>query len=278
MPLDDTTVRVYAIVFVAITAVLVYTARFFHARRSRRAMHHGGAAGFERMPDWIGQGIETGRPLHLGFGSAAIGSETTPIAAAEAEFFYHIIRTTKDSDSAPLVSTSSAATVPLAQDTIRRAWEGDPQWNQAQWYPQGERSLAYAAGVSAMMGVEEPAAHVLAGSFGPELALMLNSADQLGQGTLAVSDQLDGQAIAFAMADEVLIGEQMFSAAAHLTSETTALADARVTDVWRGLLIMGLSILLLINFSAQLAIVSWTMVLAVALGLLVIGALLFRRS
>ena len=229
------------------------------------------------MSGWIGGGIETGRPLHLGFGSAAIGSETTPIAAAEAEFFYHIIRASKDSDSAPLISTSSAATVPLAQDTIRRAWEGDPQWTQAQWYPQGDRSIAYAAGVSAMMGVDEPAANVLAGSFGPELALMLNSADQLGQGTLAVSDQLDGQAVAFAMADEVLIGEQMFSAAAHLSSDTTALADARAVDVWRGLLIIGLSILLLINFSAQLPLVSWTLVLAGAVGLLVVGALLFRR-
>ncbi len=277
MPLDDTTVRVYSIIFVAITAVLIFTARFFHARRSRRSTGQG-AAGFERMPGWIGQGIETGRPLHLGFGGAAIGSEKTPIAAAEAEFFYHIIRATQSSDSAPLISTSSAATVPLAQDTIRRAWQGDPQWKQAQWYPQGDRSIAYAAGVSAMMGVDEPAGHVLAGSFGPELALMLNSAEQLGQGTLAVSDQLDGGAVAFAMADEVLIGEQMFSAAAHLSTDTTALADARVSDVWRGLLIIGLSILLLINLSAQLASVSGTLVLAAALGLLVVSALLFRRS
>ena len=278
MSLDDTTVRVYAIVFVAITAVLVYTARYFQARRPRRSNQQRGAAGFERMPGWIGQGIESGRPLHLGFGSAAVGAETTPIAAAGAEFFYHIIEASKSGDSAPLISTSSAATLPLAQDTIRRAWPGDPQWKQVQWYPQGDRSIAYAAGVSAMRGVDEPAAHVLAGSFGPELALMLNSAEQLGQGTLAVSDQLDGQAVAFAMADEVLIGEQMFSAAAHLTTDTTALADARVSDVWRGLLIIGLSILLLINFSAQLPFLSWTLVLAAALALLVVGALLFRRS
>ena len=278
MPLDDTTVRVYSIIFVAITVVFIYTARYFQARRSRRSIQQRGAAGFERLPGWIGDGIESGRPLHLGFGGAAIGGETTPIAAAGAEFFYHIIEASKSGDSAPLISTSSAATLPLAQDTIRRAWPGDSQWTQAQWYPQGERSIAYAAGVSAMMGVDKPAAHVLAGSFGPELALMLNSAEQLGQGALAVSDQLDGQAVAFAMADEVLIGEQLFSAAAHLSSDTPALADARVSDVWRSLLIMGLSILLLLNFSAQLPFISWPLVLAAALGLLAVGALLFRRS
>lgn len=274
--MDDTTLRVYSILFVSITAVLVYTARYFHARWSRRPT--GQSIGFEQMPGWVGQAIETNRPLHLGFGSAAIGTETTPIALAEAEFFYHIIQATSSSDSAPLISTASATTVPLAQDTIRRAWQGDAQWKQVHWYPQGDRSIAYAGAVSAMMGVDEPSAHVLAGSFGPELALMLNSAEQMGQGTLAVSDQLDGQAIAFAMADEVLIGEQLFSAAAHLSSDTTALADARALDVWRGLLIMGLSILLLLNFTKQLQFLSWSLVLAAALALILIGLILFRRS
>ena len=275
--MDDTTLRVYSILFVAITAVLVYTARYFQARRSRRPTQQQ-AIGFEQMPAWVGQAIETNRPLHLGFGSAAIGTESTPVAVAEAEFFYHIIQATSSSDSAPLISTASAATIPLGQDTIRRAWQGDSQWKQVHWYPQGDRSIAYAAAVSAMMAVEEPSAHVMAGSFGPELALILNSAEQMGQGTLAVSDQLDGQAIAYAMADEVLIGEQLFSAAAHLSTETTALADAHAQDVWRGLLMIGLSILLLLNVTKQLQFASWSLVLLAALGVILVGLMLFRRS
>ena len=146
---DDSTLRVFSILFVAVTAILVYTARFFQARPGRRANRRLGAA-LERMPAWVGQAIETDRPLHLGFGGAAVGAESTPVATAQAEFFYHIIRETQASDSAPLISTASSATVPLAQDTIRRAWEGEAQFKQVHWYPQGERSIAYAAAVSAL--------------------------------------------------------------------------------------------------------------------------------
>ena len=117
------------------------------------------------------------------------------------------------------------------------------------------------------MPVEEPPAHILAGSFGPELALILDSAEQAGQGTLAVSDQLEGQAVAFAMADEVLIGEQMFDAAAYLGTDTSAHADARVKDIWRGLLIMGLAVLLLLNVTKQLQVANWWLILLAVLAL-----------
>ena len=277
MPLDDTTVRVYSILFIAITAVLVYTARYFHARRSRRSSQQQ-SIGSNGCTVGSGRASRPARPLHLALAAPPSGRNRRLSPRPKPNSSITSSRRPSPSDSAPLISTASTATVPLAQDTIRRAWRGDAQWKQVQWYPQGDRSIAYAAGVSAMMGVDEPSAHILAGSFGPELALMLNSAEQLGQGTLAVSDQLDGQAIAFAMADEVLIGEQMFSAAAQLSSDTTALADARALDVWRGLLIAGLSILLLLNFTKQLQFVSWSLVLIAALGLLIIGAILFRRS
>ena len=209
--------------------------------------------GFERLPGWVGQAIEAGRPLHLSFGSAGIDKDNAAVAAAEAELFYHIIKAAGSGDVAPVISTSSSATIPLCQDTIRRAWDGNDRRARAQWYPQGPRSMAFAAGLTATMQVDNPSAHILAGSFGPELALILDSAQRQGQGSFAVSDQLEGQAIAYAMADEVLIGEQLFSAAAYLSNESTARADASVQDVWRGLLIMLMAILVLINVTRQLA-------------------------
>ena len=273
--MDETTLRVYSILFILGTIVLVYTARFFRARRSHRLSQQQ-VVGFEHLPAWVGQAIETSRPLHLSFGSADVGGDSAVIAAAEAELFYHIIKAAQSSDVAPVISTSASATLPLCQDTIRRAWDGADRQARAQWYPQGPRSIAFAAGLTATMQVDQPSAHILAGSFGPELALILDSAERSGQGTFAVSDQLEGQAIAFAMADEVLIGEQLFSAAAYLSHESSARADATVQDVWRGLLIILLAILLMLNVTRQLQMLSWQIVLASALGLLTIGVLLYR--
>ena len=271
--MDDTTLRVYATIFLMITVVLVYTARFFHARRPRREAT---GAAFKRLPGWVGRSIESRKPLHLSLGGAALDGDNVVVATAEAELFHHIIESAGASDFAPIISASSPASVPLCHDTIRRAWQGDDRRDRVRWYPGGPRSLALAAGVVASRGEDEPAAHVLAGSFGPELALVLDSADRRGQGTFALSDQLEGQAIAYAMADDVLIGEQLFSAAAHLDPESRARADADAQDVWRALLMALVAILLLLGAARELQIMGWQMVLPGALALLIIIALVAR--
>lgn len=274
--MDDSTLQLYTILFVAITILLTYAARVFSARRTRR-MSQGRVPGWARLSAWAGEALEAGRPLHLSFGSAGIDADSAPVAAAEAELFYHVIKAAGAGDVAPVISTSSAATIPLCQDTIRRAWDGDERRSRAQWFPGGPRSMAFAAGLTASMQVEDPAAHILAGSFGPELALILDSAERQGQGSFAVSDQLEGGAIAYAMADEVLIGEQLFSAAAWLSPDSTARADAAVQDVWRGLLITLMAILVIINLAGQMQIARGWLILGGALALALAGVVFVRR-
>ena len=275
--MDETTVQVYSVLFVLATVVLVYTARYFGARRSRRRAQRQ-IAGFDAIPGWASQAIESNRPLHLAFGSAGVGEDNTAVALAEAEFFHHVIQRVGAGDVSPIVSTSAAATVPLGQDTLRRGWPRGGTLTRAQWYPQGRRSIGYAAAVSCVIESERPSAHIFAGSFGPELALMIDSADRRGQGSLAVSDQLQGQAVAYAMADEALIGEELFAAAAYVAEDGRAPADAIVMDVWRALLIMGMSVVLLLEAARQMPWLSWQAVAVGSLILLGLGLLVYRRS
>lgn len=274
--MDQTTLQVYSVLFVAATVVLVYTARYFLGRRGRRRAQRQLAA-VERLPGWTAQSIEANRPLHCAFGGAGIGADNTPAALASAEFFHHIITGANTADIAPIVSTASAATLPLAQDTLRRAWEGNGGLARARWYPGGERSLAYAAGVTAALHEDEPAAHIIVGGFGAELALMLDAADRRGQGSLAVSDQLEGQAVAYAMADAALIGEEIYAAPAYVSAEGRAGIDAAVLDVWRGLLILGLTLLLLFNVSRTVVWLNWLLIALGVAVVIVIGVVLGRR-
>lgn len=275
--MDETTLQVYSVLFVMATVVLVYTARYFQARRARRRSAQRQIEGFGVIPGWVGQAIESNRPLHLAFGSAGIGEDNTAVALAGAEFFHHVIQRASASDASPIVSTSAAATVPLGQDTLRRGWLAGGALTRAQWYPQGKRSIGYAAAVSGVVASERPSAHIFAGSFGPELALMIDSADRRGQGSLAASDQLQGQAVAFAMADGVLIGEELFAAASYVVEEGQAPADAIVMDVWRALLIMGMTVALLLEAAKQMPWLSWPAVAVVSLVLLGLGLLVYRR-
>ena len=274
--MDQTSLQVYSVLFVMATVVLVYTARYFQGRRGRRQTQRQ-IAGFASLPVWTGQAIESNRPLHLAFGSAGIGGDNTAVALAEAELFYHIIQRASASDISPVVSMSAAATVPLGQDTVRRAWQGGDTLARVQWYPQGKRSIGYAAAVTSAVEADQPSAHIMAGSFGPELALMLDSADRRGQGSLAVSDQLQGQAVAYAMADEFLIGEELFAAASYVAEDGQAPADAMVMDVWRALLIMGLTVLLLLEVAKQMPWLSWPVVAVVSAILIVFGVIIYRR-
>ncbi len=271
--MDETTLQVYSVLFVLATVVLVYTARFFHERRGRRRRQRQ-LAGIDQIPQWTTQSIESNRPLHLAFGDAGVGGENTPAALAEAEFFYHIIQRANSSDMPPIVSLSAAAAVPLGQDTLRRAWHKGDYLSRLQWYPQ---DLAYAGAVTASMAVDEPVAHIMAGGFGAELALMLDSADRRGQASLAVSDRLDGQAVAYALADHALIGEELFAASSYVSEDGGGRIDAATLDVWRGLIILGLTVLLLLEFSKQLPLLSWQLAAAVAAILIVLGAIIYRR-
>ena len=274
--MDQTTLQVYSVLFVLATVVLVYTARYFQARRSRRRAQRQ-IAGFDAIASWAGRAIESNRPLHLALGSATVGEDNTAAALAGAEFFHHVIERVGAGDVSPIVSTSAAATVPLGQDTLRRGWPGGGTLTRAQWLPQGRRSMGYAAAVSGVIESERPSAHIFAGSFGPELALMLDSADRRGQGSLAVSDQLPGQAVAFAMADEALIGEELFAAAGYVAEQGRAPADAIVMDVWRALLIMGMTVVLLLEAAKQMPWLSWPAVAVASLILLGLGLLVYRR-
>lgn len=274
--MDKTTLQVYSVLFVLATALLVYTARYFQARRVRRRAQRQ-IAGFEAISGWTGQAIESNRPLHLAFGSAGIGEDNTAVALAEAEFFHHVMQRVGAGDVSPIVSTSAAATVPLGQDALRRGWLSGGTLTRTQWYPQGKRSIAYAAAISAVVESERPSAHIFAGSFGAELALMIDSADRRGQGSLAVSDQLPGQAVAYAMADEVLIGEELFAAAGYAVEAGRAPADAIVMDVWRALLIMGMTVALLLEAAKQMPWLSWPAVAVASLILLGLGLLVYRR-
>ena len=272
--MDTTTQQLLSALFVFVTAVLVIAARILQSRAaSRRKLRE--IPAFARIPDWGSQAIEADRPLHLAFGSASLGEESTATALANAELFHHIIAQHNAGDTPPALSTSAPTTVPLASANVDAAWGRAGGARNVHWFPQGKRALGYAAGVSAVIGDDAPPAHILAGSFGAELGLILDSAWRSRQGTLAVSDQLEGQAVAYAMADEALIGEELFAAPAYVTDEGRVSADAIVMDVLRALLMIVVTGALVLGMAGRLPWLSWPLLAGIGVVALVLGASLW---
>lgn len=241
--MDETTQVVSILIIMLVLVVNVIATQF--ARRRRDVFPLRAIPAYEAIPSTIGLSIESNRPLHLSMGGAGIGGLSTPLALAAAELFYQVTRRAAIGDVPPVLTLSDASALPLGQDTLRRAYRSQGhleryRYYSTRWYPSGARSLAFAAALTSMIVDDKVSANLFAGSFGTELALIMDVGRRRGLPGIAVSDQLEGQAVAYAFSDQVLIGEEVFAAGAYLGGEAGSVAETFTVDVLRWALVLGL--------------------------------------
>ena len=247
----DVTTQTYVVLLLLAALVISTVARLVIRRRTGfYPLRPIGA--YQRLPMAIGAAIEANRPVHMSLGSAGIGGKDTPLALATADLAYHTLRAAAIGDAPPLITMSHGAVLPLAQDTLRRAYASRGMLaryprGSAQWYPQGARSLAFAAALTGVMTDNRVLINVLGGSFGPEMALPAEAAARHRQQLFASSDQLEGQAVAYALADQPLLGEELYVAGAYLGNEPSRQAMVITLDTLRLALVAVLAILVLVS-------------------------------
>jgi hypothetical protein len=211
-------------------------------------------AAYSTMPMMVGAAIEANRPLHLSPGSAGLAGNSTLLALSSAELFYQVSQRAAISNVSPILTVSDTTAIPLGHDTLRRAYQSRNlvdryRRGNVRWYPSGTRSLAFAAALTATMGDDNVGANFMVGSFGPELALIADAAYRRNQPLIAASDQLEGQAVAFAVSDKPLIGEEIFAAGAYLGSDAPQMGSVITQDVLRWLLIAAIVVTAVLAFA-----------------------------
>jgi hypothetical protein len=197
------------------------------------------------LPEQAADAVESSNRIHFSLGSGALGESSSVSALAAVEVIYRLSERLAVSRQTPLITLSQPLTLPLAQDTLRRAYEfrrnmGHYRSSAAAWYPQGARSLSFAAGAASLAADTDAHSSVLMGRFGVEMALLGESALRHDQGLIAHSDLPEGQAVAFAQADEVLLGEELYVAAAYLNGSPLERGGVVTLDVLRWLVIVGI--------------------------------------
>ncbi|MCC7452004.1 MAG: hypothetical protein IT324_31655 [Anaerolineae bacterium] len=214
-------------------------------------------AAYTRIPLAAGEAVESGKAVHLSFGSSAVRDSTTLSALATSAILYHFAERAALGDRQSIVTMSDPVTLGLGQDTLRRAYKaqgvlGKYQTTMARWYPQGALSLAFAAGVGTAIADEGIATNVLLSRYGPELMLIGESAIRSNQSIIAQSDQISGQAVAYAIADMPLIGEELYVGEAYLGRTALAQGGVIAQDILRYLIvviIIGMAILAFLGIS-----------------------------
>ncbi len=238
---DSTTQILTIVIFFLTLVVTIIVTQFVRRRRGLYTLRE--IAAFQRLPSMIGEAIESNRLVHMSLGNAALGGENTLVTLANAELMYQVARRAVIGTAAPIFTVGDSSALPLAQDTLRRAYASrgivsSMPYSSARWYPgSGGHSLALAAALTATVVDDKVGANILGGSFGTELALVGYAAARRNQSIIATSNLLEGQAVAWVMSDEALIGEEVFTAGAYLGDSSSQVAGVVTLDVLRLLLI-----------------------------------------
>lgn len=218
----------------------------YFVRRRRTPLALRPIEAYRVMPLIADETIESNRLPHISLGASGIGGETTVTALASADVMYYLVRRMSFSKQIPLVTLSDPITLLLSYDTLRRAYAARDNLESFRatasvWVPQGERSMVFAAGAASLSQSVKTENHVLLGTFGSELAYFGEVHSRRNQLLIANSTLLEGQAVAFAMSDHPLIGEELFVGGAYLHPENSLRMGSLIAqDVLRWLTILSI--------------------------------------
>lgn len=239
--MDGTTQFFTTLIILAALVVSVIATQF--ARRRRDFYPVRTLPAYETAPLLVGQAIEAGRRVQVSPGTATIGGNSTALALASAEVLYQMASRTAIGGDPPVAVAGETGALPLMYGAMRRAYRDADRINRfrassVRWYPSA--SLALAAGLVADIGDERVSGGVYIGEFDASLALPLEAIARRRGTTVAGSTQLEGQAVAYALADSPVIGEELFVAGAYLGDSASQKAGLVTLDVLRWLLVAAL--------------------------------------
>ncbi len=237
---------VYVIILLTLVVIVVAA-----ARSKNIVLRRIGA--FSNMQLTVSEAVESGRAVHVSLGGAALHDRSSITAIAASEIAYHLIVRSAPGDKASFITLSDPVTLALAQDRLMRAYKirnlmARYSSSLGRWYPSGPLSLAFAAGAGLAMLDEDASTNVLMGQFGPEMMLIAENALRADRFLIAHSDLISGQAIAYAVSDAPLIGEEMYAGAAYMERTPMNVGSVMAQDAFRYLIVAGLIVLAVLAF------------------------------
>jgi hypothetical protein len=174
---------------------------------------------FNDLPQRAGESVEKGTRIHVSLGSGNVGTQSTTGVLAGLTVLDAIADAATISDKPPVVTSGDGASATLAQNSLRRAYN---RQNAIERYDHlsgrftGPTPISYTAGVMMTLKEEQVSTSLLVGTFGNEVALMADAGQGEKAHQIIATDDVQGQAAAYVMADEALIGEDMYASGAYL--------------------------------------------------------------
>ena len=236
------TIGLLGLIFVGVFVGLMISSAVLLRQREGLTLRE--ISAFTRLQRAIGLAVEAGSRLHISLGRGNLISSQSAIGYVGLSILDRIARSTSISDRPPVATSGEGTLGILSQDTQRGAAkylgvEFDPDRGRIT----GLSPYSYAAGTLSLIEEQEVGANMLIGSYGSEVGLITEAAERSESMTLGGTDNLSGQAVLFASAQEPLIGEETYAGGAYLGVGPMHIASLYAQDILRwvliGLIIIG---------------------------------------
>jgi hypothetical protein len=231
----------FALIIIVVVALLL----LIFTRRQRNGRSHGirPLPAAASLSNQVGEAIESGRQLHVSLGQASLVGPANPTSIAAIHILDYLAKDGCASGTPPLTTVGDGTLLPIAQDSLRKAHEAAGRLNEykpsmTQFLAADSDPYAYAGGIASILQQGKTSSNLLVGRFGPELAIPAEIAARKNMEQVIGTDDPSALAVATAVTDNVLIGEELFAAGAYLESEPGQMASLQVQDILRWLIII----------------------------------------
>lgn len=198
---------------------------------------------FTRLKRAVGISVEDGTRLHVSLGRGGLQTPRGAPALAGLAMLRHLAEQTSASDKPPIVTSGAGDLAILSRDTLQAGYKAagaEDFYNPATGRLTGLTPFSYAAGAIPSMRDENVSANILIGHFGPEVALLTDTAERTNSIAVAAADDPAAQAVLYASVDDPLIGEELFAVGAYSNAGAAHQASLQVQDILRAFIIVTL--------------------------------------
>ena len=208
--------------------------------------------GYAALRIQSGKAVEQGRGVHFSLGRGALSGQSAATSTAALSALDYLTEDGCASDAPPLITAGDGTLFVAGQDSLRGAYEDasrieDYQPNLVQFLSAEQFSMTYAAGASDAVNRGDLGSNLMLGRFGAEIAIVTESADRLDMEQVIGSDDPTALAVATAVTDKVLIGEEVLAAGAYLERKPAQIASVQLQDIFRVIAIVSILLAALFN-------------------------------
>jgi hypothetical protein len=206
--------------------------------------------GYKTISSQVGRAVESGRRLHFTLGRGKLNGLQTPASLSALSALDHLAQSACASGVPPSVSSGDGTLLIAAQDSLRHAFQTAAQAElfdpaTVQFIAPDNHALVYGAGVNNAIHQDNVVGTISMGHIGAEAIYIAEANNRTGIEQVFGSDHPEGLAIAAAVTNNLLIGEELLSAKAYLAPDPIQHASLQTQDILRyvamaGLLVSGL--------------------------------------